>query len=134
MSESRLVVSDSLQPHGLYSPWNSLGQNTAVGSRSLPQGIFPTQGSNPGLLHYRRILCQLSHQGSPWLAKRTYKHEHKQYSSEGTSECYRSSEKKTLIQGVLNRRSLVTHTKNISGSGKSNGREISNVERTWPKV
>ena len=64
MSESRLVVSDSLRPHGLYSPWNSLGQNTGVGSLSLLQGIFPTQGSNPGLPHYRRILYQLSYQGN----------------------------------------------------------------------
>ena len=38
-----------------YSPWNSLGQNTGVGSLSLLQGIFPTQGSNPGLLHCRWI-------------------------------------------------------------------------------
>ena len=36
------VVSDSLQPQGLYSPWNSPGQNTGVGSLSLFQGIFPT--------------------------------------------------------------------------------------------
>ena len=49
----------------IYSPWNSLGQNTGVGSRSLLQGIFPTQGSNLGLLHCRWILYQLSHQGSP---------------------------------------------------------------------
>ena len=55
----------SLQPHGLYSPWNSPGRNTGVGSHSLLQGIFPTQGSNPGLLHCRQILYQLSHQGSP---------------------------------------------------------------------
>ena len=48
-SESRSVMSDSLQPRGLYSPWNSPGQNTTVGSLSLLQGIFPTQGSNPGL-------------------------------------------------------------------------------------
>ena len=46
-SENCSVVSDSLRPHELYSPWNSLGQNTGVGSRSLLQGIFPTQGSNP---------------------------------------------------------------------------------------
>ena len=39
------VVSDSLRPHGLYSPWNSLGQNTGVGRLFLLQGIFPTQGS-----------------------------------------------------------------------------------------
>ena len=49
-SESCSVVSDSLRPHGLYSPWNSPGQNTGVGSHSLLQGIFPTQGSNSGLL------------------------------------------------------------------------------------
>ena len=52
-------MSDSLRPHGLYSPWNSPGQNTRVGSLSIVQGIFPTQGSNPGLLHCRQILCQL---------------------------------------------------------------------------
>ena len=62
---SRSVVSDSLRPHGLYSPWNSPGQNTGVGSLSLLQGIFPTQGSNPGLPHCRWILYQLSHKGSP---------------------------------------------------------------------
>ena len=66
------VMSNSLRPHGLYSPWNSPGQNTGVGSLSLLQGIFPTQGSNPGLLHCRQILYQLSHKGSPrileWVA------------------------------------------------------------------
>ena len=62
--ESRSVVSDFLWLHGLYSPWNSPGQNTGVGSCSLLQGIFPTQGSNPGLPHYRRILYHLSHKGS----------------------------------------------------------------------
>ena len=46
VSETRSVMFDSVQPHGLYSPWNSLGQNTRVGSLSLLQGIFPTQGSN----------------------------------------------------------------------------------------
>ena len=42
-------------------------QNTGVGRLSLRQGIFPTQGSNPGLPHCRRILYQLSHKGSPGL-------------------------------------------------------------------
>ena len=60
-SESHSVVSDSLPPHGLYSPWNSLGQYTGVGSLALLQGIFPTQGLNPGLLLCRWILYQLSH-------------------------------------------------------------------------
>ena len=102
-NEHHSVVSDSLQSHGLYSPWNSPGQNTGVGSfpspgdlpnpgieprppalqvdslraepqgkpentgvgrLSLPQGIFPTQESNHGLLHCRWILYQLSYQGS----------------------------------------------------------------------
>ena len=62
-SESHSVVSDSLWPHGLYSPWNSPGQNTGVGSLSFLQGIFPTQESNWGLLHCRWILYQLSCQG-----------------------------------------------------------------------
>ena len=57
-------MSDSLQPYGLYSPWNSPGQNTGVGSLSLLQGIFLTQKSNWGLLHCRWILYQLSYQGS----------------------------------------------------------------------
>ena len=43
------------------SPWNSPGQNTGVGSLSLLQGIFPTQGLNPGLPHRRHIFYQLSH-------------------------------------------------------------------------
>ena len=64
-SESHSVVSDSLRPHGLYSPWKSPGQNTGMSSLSLLQGIFPTQGLNPGLPHRRQILYQLSHKGSP---------------------------------------------------------------------
>ena len=45
---------------------NSLDKNTGVGCHSLLQGIFPTQGSNPGLLHYRQILYQRDHKGSPY--------------------------------------------------------------------
>ena len=58
-------MSDSLEPHGLYSPWNSPGQNTGVGRLSLLQGIFPTQELNQSLLHCRQILYQLSYKGSP---------------------------------------------------------------------
>ena len=50
----------TLQLLGLYSPWNFPDQNTEVGSLSLLQGIFPTQGSNPGLLHCWQIFYQLS--------------------------------------------------------------------------
>ena len=99
-SKSRSVLSDSLRPHGLYSPWDSPGQNTGVGSPgdlpnpgiesrsptlqadsllaepqgkpkntgvgslSLLQAIFLTQEWNRGLLHCRRILYQLSYEGS----------------------------------------------------------------------
>ena len=74
-SESHSVVFYSLQPHGLYSPWNSPGHNTGVGSHSLLQGFLRTQGSNPAITHGNRIftqLHQLRHQGSPrtlqWVA------------------------------------------------------------------
>ena len=52
-------VSDSVQPYGALQapcPWDSPGKNTGMGSHFLLQGIFPTQGSNPGLLHCRQIL------------------------------------------------------------------------------
>ena len=58
-------MSDSLQSHGLYSPWNSPGQDNRVGVLALLQGIFPTQESNQGLMCCRQILYQLSYQGSP---------------------------------------------------------------------
>ena len=63
-SESHSVVSNSLQPYGLYSPGNSSGQNTGVGSNFLLQGIFSTQGLPS---HFRLILYQLNHQGSPFI-------------------------------------------------------------------
>ena len=75
MSSGKESESESLtlcDAMGLYSPWNYPGQNTGVGSLSLLQGIFPTQGLNPGLLHCRWILYQLSHRESPrileWVA------------------------------------------------------------------
>ena len=71
-SENRKVMSDSLQPHGLYSLWNSPCQNTGVYSCSLLQEIFPIQGSNPGLPYCRQILHHLNQQGSirilEWVA------------------------------------------------------------------
>ena len=60
-------MSNSLRPHGLYSPWNSLGQNTGVGSLSFLQEIFPTQGSNPGLPHCRQILTS-------WITREAQKY------------------------------------------------------------
>ena len=64
-SESCSVVSDSLQAHGLYSPWNSPGQNTGVGSLSLLQGIFPAEGLNPGLLHCKWFFLPFEPPGEP---------------------------------------------------------------------
>ena len=66
-SVSCSVLSDSLQPHGLWPArllcqWNSSDQNTQVSSLSLLQGIFSTQESNQGLLRCRQILYQLSYQ------------------------------------------------------------------------
>ena len=61
VTQSCLTLCD---PHGLYTPWNSPGQDTGVGRHSLLQGIFPTQESNPGLPHCRWILYQLSHKAS----------------------------------------------------------------------
>ena len=67
---SRSVVPNSLRPHGLQStrflcPWDFPGRDTGVGCHFLLQGIFPTQGSNLGLLHCRQILYRLSYKGSP---------------------------------------------------------------------
>ena len=64
---SRSVVFDSWPPHGLQParllcPWDSPGKNSGVGCHDLHQGIFPTQGWNPGLLHCRQILYCLSPQ------------------------------------------------------------------------
>ena len=72
-SVSHSVVSDSWQPHGrwppsLLCPWDSPGRNTGVGSHFLLQAIFPSQGSNLGLVHCRQTLDRLSHQGSPLWA------------------------------------------------------------------
>ena len=60
-----------MPPRGLYSPWNSPGQNTGVGSLSLSPGDLPTRGLNPGLPHCRRILHKLSHKGSPLTGTKT---------------------------------------------------------------
>ena len=76
-SESHSVVSDSLQPHGCNPPGSSVhrdspGKNTWTGCHALLQGIFPTQGLNSGVPHFRLILYHLSHERSPrilqWVA------------------------------------------------------------------
>ena len=68
LNKTCLIVSNSATPWTVaLCPWDSLGRNTGVGCHALLQGIFPTQGSNPGLLHCRQIffLNHLSYQGNP---------------------------------------------------------------------
>ena len=64
----------TLQEDSLPAEPQEKPKNTGVGSLSLFQGIFPTQKSNQGLLHCRRILSQLSSQGSPKLLLIQYKY------------------------------------------------------------
>ena len=70
VAQSCLTLCDPMDysPPGFSIHGDSPGQNTGVGCHALFQGIFPTQGSNPGLPHCRQILHHLSHQGSPLLA------------------------------------------------------------------
>ena len=57
------------KPTRLLCPCDFPGKSTRVGCHFLLQGIFPTKGWNPGLLHYRQTLYYLSHQGSPRILK-----------------------------------------------------------------
>ena len=79
-------LSDSLQPHRLHSPWNSTGQNTGAGSYSLLQGIFPTQGLNPGLLHYQQG-CVLTDTENRLVVAKGQGSEGGKYREFGTSIC-----------------------------------------------
>ena len=74
---SHSVLSHSLQPHGLQPTGSSIhgnspGKSTGVGCHALLQGIFPTQGSNPGLPHFKQILYWLSSPGRPYWTSRSY--------------------------------------------------------------
>ena len=61
----RLFVTPWTAAPRFLCPWDSLGKHTGVGCHALLQGIFPTKGSNLGLLHCRQIFLSLSHQGNP---------------------------------------------------------------------
>ena len=60
-----IVASPEIDSFRLLSPWDFPGNSSGVDCRFLPQGIFQTQGSNPGLPHCRQMLYRLSQQGSP---------------------------------------------------------------------
>ena len=66
MAQSCLTLCDPMDcsPPGSCVHGDSSSKNTGVGCHALLQGIFPTQGSNPGLLHCKQIVNYLSHQGS----------------------------------------------------------------------
>ena len=121
-TESRSVASDSLQHYGLYSPWNSPGQNIGIGSHSLLQGIFPTQGSNPGLPHCRWFLYKLSHKGSPrileWVA----------YSFSRGSSWPRNQIKDPALQGLLQCRQILYQ---LSYQGNPSERGQSQKTTSW---
>ena len=83
---SHSVMSDSLRPHGLKPtrlrcPWDFPGKGTRVRCHFLLQGIFPTQGSNPGLLHCRQTLYPLSRQGSHGVEEGSPKAKHEGFGS-----------------------------------------------------
>ena len=96
------VVSNSLQPQGLQPTASSVhgdssGKNTGVSGHVLLKGIFPTQGLNPGLLHCRWILYQLSYQGRP---KRLQSHSILSYSSSLKMNCQRHFEEENTLKGI----------------------------------
>ena len=81
-SESRSVMSESLQPHGLYSPWNSPGQNTRVGSFPFP-GDFPKPGIKPKSPALREDSLPAESPGKPIIAKVwSNSHDHQKVSEE----------------------------------------------------
>ena len=68
VTQSCLTLCDPMNcspPGSSRGPWDLPGKDTAMGCHFLLQGIFQTQESNPGLLHCRQILSQLSYKGSP---------------------------------------------------------------------
>ena len=136
-SESCSVMSNSLQSHGLYSPWNSPGQNIGVGSLSLLQWIFPTQELNWGLLRCRQILYQLNYQGSPgdMLIGKYFL-----YTKQGHNKYWLS----LLLPGFLHRLIFFPHSLcmfcffwNSIGNGKRgrnyllHGRDLTSVFPLW---
>ena len=93
VSVSRSVMPNSLRLQGqqtarLLCPWDFPGKNTGVGCHSFLQGIFPTHGSNLGLLHCGHTLYCQSHQGRASLG-----------GQQELTQCYRSI---TLLQEQIN--------------------------------
>ena len=112
---SCLVVSHSLQPHGLQParllcPLNFPGKNTGVGCHAFFQGIFQTQGSNPGLLYLscmgRWVLYQWCHLGSPMAfaaAQKSTRYCHPPPPTSGVLTCHSSD---SSVKGHVGRMPL----------------------------
>ena len=101
-------------------PWNSLGKNTRVSCHSLLQGIFPTQGSKPGLLHYRQILYHLSHQGNQ-SSPRRFPHNYLGDVPKGIAHMLSSCRAELGAQMVKKSACNVEDPGLIPGSGRSPG-------------
>ena len=98
-------MSDSLQPRGLEAtrllcPWDSPGKNTGVGCQALLQGIFPIQGSNPGLLHCRQILYHLNHREATMEVISLYCRLYQLFASH-TSELFWSQKSSNTLMAFL---------------------------------
>ena len=98
------VTQSTSQLHGLYSPWNSPGHNTGVGSLFHLQWIFPTQEPNQGLLHYRQILYQLSYEGTLY----TYLYISENYPHENWSNLFVDD---YIIQIIMSKGGKCAHCK-----------------------
>ena len=93
-----------VNPWTITVQWNSPGQNTRMGSRSLLQGIFPTQESNWTLLHCRQILYQLSYQGSPkWLSEEALQIAKERRDTKGKGEKERYTQLNAEFQRIARR-------------------------------
>ena len=93
----QLFVTPWTVPPRLLCPWDSSGKNTGKYSHSLLQQIFPTQGSNPGLLHYRQIIYCQSHQGRPCPIKQRLKLERNLWEACSSPSLGRNHEKQTRM-------------------------------------
>ena len=87
---------DPMEPARLLCPWNSPGRNTGVGCHALLQGIFLTQGLNPGLLHCRQILYQLSYQEHPMRGYQCFRF-YQVYNYDIINRCFASPPPRPLL-------------------------------------
>ena len=137
------VMSNSLRPHELQParillPWNFPGKSTRVGFHFLLQGIFPTQGSNPGLPHCRQTLYHLSHQR---LAKEFQKNVYCFIEYAKTFDCLDHNKPWKVLKESGNIKSFyispekpVCWSRSISWNQKWNNRLVQNWENNTSRL